>query len=65
MDGLPIQTTRGYRAALWPGMVPLKAEPQCAAPMVRMFSASAGDPFTDEELPNIASAMGLGFRKIV
>ena len=23
------------------------------------------DPFTDEELPNIASAMGLGFRKIV
>jgi hypothetical protein len=23
------------------------------------------DPFTDEELPNIASAMGLGFRKVV
>jgi hypothetical protein len=23
------------------------------------------DPFTDEELPNIVSAMGLGFRKIV
>jgi hypothetical protein len=29
------------------------------------FPANLIDPFTDDELPNIASAMGLGFRKIV